>query len=328
MSHPEGYPREKAESGVDVERETVDVSGVFYAVGHTPNTQFRDNTGVERDERGYTLTKTDDAGRPTTQTTVDDVFVAGAVAHPRYRQAITSAGTGDMAALDAEELFETLQNTGEPAAPATATCHPPPPEAGGIPTAFGISGFVVHDLFSWGENALTTAEQANRWLCQPAGIPIAVTRGETREYLLPSVFRAVHVRVRNRVARLAHVLSTFYTLIVAGVAARRTQLRRITFGRQLHVDALGFRLVVEERGEAAERPPVRIHAAVVAPIPRFTALVVEPHRGRPRQAYQHLVRPTPLHLESASPCSVRGLWVPRHRGSHPFRPTASVPSSD
>jgi thioredoxin reductase (NADPH) len=121
VSHPEGYPRRKAESGVDVERETVDVGGVFYAVGHTPNTQFLDDTGVERDGSGYIFTQTNDVGRPTAQTTVHGVFAAGDVADPRYRQAITSAGTGSMAALDAEEFLETLQDTSESAATATLT---------------------------------------------------------------------------------------------------------------------------------------------------------------------------------------------------------------
>ncbi|MDT3436047.1 FAD-dependent oxidoreductase [Haloarcula sp. 1CSR25-25] len=110
VSHPDGYPREKAESGTAVERETVDVGGVFYAVGHTPNTQFLDGTGVERDESGYVFTQTDDAGRPTARTSVDGVFAAGDVADPRYRQAVTSAGTGSMAALDAEEFLETLRD--------------------------------------------------------------------------------------------------------------------------------------------------------------------------------------------------------------------------
>ncbi|MEF8827932.1 MAG: FAD-dependent oxidoreductase [Haloarcula sp.] len=120
VSHPEGYPREKAESGIDVARETVDIGGVFYAVGHTPNTQFLDGTGVERDESGYIVTRTDDAGRPTALTAVDGVFAAGDVADPRYRQAITSAGTGSMAALDAEEFLETLRDADELTATATA----------------------------------------------------------------------------------------------------------------------------------------------------------------------------------------------------------------
>jgi len=118
--HPEGYPKEKGESGIDVDRETVEIGGVFYAVGHTPNTQFLDGTGVERDESGYIFTQTDAAGRPTAQTAVDGVFAAGDVADPRYRQAITSAGTGSMAALDAEAFLETLQDEDEPTATATA----------------------------------------------------------------------------------------------------------------------------------------------------------------------------------------------------------------
>jgi thioredoxin reductase (NADPH) len=120
VSHPEGYPREKAESGVDVDRETVDVGGVFYAVGHTPNTGFLDGTGVERDVDGYVHTQSDDARRPTARTTVDGVFAAGDVADPRYRQAITSAGTGSMAALDAEEYLETLEERDEATVAPTA----------------------------------------------------------------------------------------------------------------------------------------------------------------------------------------------------------------
>jgi thioredoxin reductase (NADPH) len=122
VGHPDGYPREKAESGVEVERETVDIGGVFYAVGHTPNTQFLEDTAVERDESGYIFPQTDDAGRPTAQTTVDGVFTAGDVADPRYRQAITSAGTGSMAALDAEQFLETLQEAD--GSTATAPCRP------------------------------------------------------------------------------------------------------------------------------------------------------------------------------------------------------------
>jgi thioredoxin reductase (NADPH) len=120
VSHPDGHPREKAESGTDVERESVDVGGVFYAVGHTPNTQFLNGTGVERDESGYIFTQTDDEGRPTARTAVEGVFAAGDVADPRYRQAITSAGTGSMAALDAEAFLETLQDADEPTAAVTA----------------------------------------------------------------------------------------------------------------------------------------------------------------------------------------------------------------
>jgi thioredoxin reductase (NADPH) len=120
VSHPEGHPRDKTASGTAVETETVDIGGVFYAVGHEPNTEFLKRTGIERDEDGYVYTRTDDDGRPTARTSVDGIFAAGDVADPRYRQAITSAGTGSMAALDAEEYLEALESSAETAVTATA----------------------------------------------------------------------------------------------------------------------------------------------------------------------------------------------------------------
>ena len=126
----------------------------------------------------------------------------------------------------------------------------------------------------WGETALTTIEQVNRWLCQPAVIPITAICGETREYLLSNVLRTIHIRIRHRIALLAHVQATFNTLVVICVAARRTRLRRIAFGHQLNVDAFRFRLVVQKRRESVERPPVQVEISVVAPIPRLTCLVI------------------------------------------------------
>ena len=118
ITHPDGHPTEKADNGVDVDRETVDVGGVFYGIGHTPNTEFLAGTGVERDSDGYLRTESDEEGRATTHTAVDGVFAAGDVADSRYRQAITAAGTGSMAALDAEAYLETLEH--EQSAPAMA----------------------------------------------------------------------------------------------------------------------------------------------------------------------------------------------------------------
>lgn len=107
VHHPDGHPTDKLESGLAVERETVDVGGIFYGVGHVPNTEFLAETPVELEEDGYLRTEPG----MTTETAVEGVFGAGDVMDPDYRQAITAAGTGSMAALDAEAWLDTRGTT-------------------------------------------------------------------------------------------------------------------------------------------------------------------------------------------------------------------------
>jgi thioredoxin reductase (NADPH) len=96
------------------EETTLEVSGVFIAIGHDPRTElFADQ--LDLDGEGYLVVKA-----PTTETKLPGVFGAGDVVDHRYRQAITAAGTGSAAALDAERW---LQDQG-----ATELTHQPESE--------------------------------------------------------------------------------------------------------------------------------------------------------------------------------------------------------
>jgi thioredoxin reductase (NADPH) len=85
------------EDTVTKERSRLDVRGLFVAIGHTPATRFLAGTGIELNDKGYINLTTRGS-----RTNIPGVFAAGDVADAEYRQAITAAGMGCQAALDAE----------------------------------------------------------------------------------------------------------------------------------------------------------------------------------------------------------------------------------
>jgi thioredoxin reductase (NADPH) len=89
----------------DGSTQDLELQGVFIAIGHRPNTElFRDQLDIEN---GYILVQGGRNGAAT-QTSTEGVFAAGDVMDHIYRQAVTSAGTGCMAALDAERFLDAL----------------------------------------------------------------------------------------------------------------------------------------------------------------------------------------------------------------------------
>jgi thioredoxin reductase (NADPH) len=85
------------EDTVTKQRSTLAVKGLFIAIGHTPATKFLKGTGLEFDDAGYVALK-----QRNSYTNLPGVFAAGDVADSQYRQAVSAAGMGCIAALDAE----------------------------------------------------------------------------------------------------------------------------------------------------------------------------------------------------------------------------------
>jgi thioredoxin reductase (NADPH) len=78
-------------------KRTIEVRGLFIAIGHSPATKFLQGSGVELDEKGYVVLRSRGS-----QTNIEGVFAAGDLADQVYRQAITAAGMGCQAAIDCE----------------------------------------------------------------------------------------------------------------------------------------------------------------------------------------------------------------------------------
>src|SRR5690606_17962043 len=96
------------------EKRELDATGLFIAIGHDPRSELL--TGqVDLDAEGYVL-----VDHPTTRTNVPGVFACGDLVDHRYRQAITAAGTGCAAALDAERYLADLAQAGGSGAPDAA----------------------------------------------------------------------------------------------------------------------------------------------------------------------------------------------------------------
>jgi len=113
-----GYPKENLD-GPGTETFDHEVGAVFLAIGHTPNTEYLEGTGVEMDEAGY-IEIAGGEGAGQTETAVEGIFGAGDVVDYHYQQAITAGGMGCKAAIDADEYLESIEEA-EPVATGAQT---------------------------------------------------------------------------------------------------------------------------------------------------------------------------------------------------------------
>ncbi|MFC7129831.1 NAD(P)/FAD-dependent oxidoreductase [Haloferax chudinovii] len=118
VRNPEGHPSDKLDDP-ETEEFDFDVGAVFYAIGHTPNADYLEGTGVQRDDDGYIVAKGGSGGGQTA-TDVPGIFAAGDVVDYHYQQAATAGGMGVKAALDADDYLEELEREEKQAAASAA----------------------------------------------------------------------------------------------------------------------------------------------------------------------------------------------------------------
>ena len=111
VRNPAGHPTDRLDDP-ETEEWEFDVGAVFYAIGHTPNTGYLADTGVELDAEGYVRTEGGHGGGQT-ETGVPGLFGAGDVVDYHYQQAVTAAGMGCEAAIDADDYLEELARAAE-----------------------------------------------------------------------------------------------------------------------------------------------------------------------------------------------------------------------
>lgn len=105
ISHPDGAPSQKPES--EVTKSVVNCDGMFLGIGHIPNTEFLKGV-VDLNEEGYIVTVKGEIVTQDVKTKLPAVYAAGDVVDTRYKQAITAAGMGCKAAMEAEEHLASL----------------------------------------------------------------------------------------------------------------------------------------------------------------------------------------------------------------------------
>ena len=95
-----GYTGAILENTQNGERKEMKIDGIFIAIGHKPATSIFKNSGIDLDKEGYVITQPG-----TSFTNIEGIYAAGDVQDKIYRQAVTAAGSGCMAALDAERFL-------------------------------------------------------------------------------------------------------------------------------------------------------------------------------------------------------------------------------